>query len=452
MLPQRPPQKKLTGYAGWGRYPRTDQTVERPEKASQLGLGEGSTLARGQGRSYGDAALNSQGTVTLTERLDRFLEFDEASGLLKVEGGATLKQVLETMVPKGWFLPVTPGTKHSSIGGCVAADVHGKNHHRDGSFGQHLTSLDMVLADGSRVVCSPTELSDVYWATIGGMGLTGIVESATLRLIPVETAYMKVRHRKAGNLEVAFNLMEDEKYDDKYSVCWIDCLSQGATMGRSVLITGHHASKGEVPLMSHAPLQHKPRRVKRFKRDWPGFALNPWSIRLFNSLYYARQGSRGEFREDYDTFFYPLDRFNDWNRMYGKRGFVQYQFVVPKEHAQKGVTKAIQMLSKSGRASFLAVLKRMGPPSQGLLSFPMDGYTLALDIPLTNDLTDFLKKLDDVVLEHGGRVYLAKDSRLPADTFRKMYPRLEEFLKVKRSVDPGNRFTSDLARRLEIVP
>lgn len=452
MLPIKPPTKKITGLSGWGRYPRTDQTVVRPEKASQLGIAQESNLARGQGRSYGDAALNSHGTVTLTERLDRFLEFDAESGLLTVEGGATLKHVLETMVPKGWFLPVTPGTKHSSIGGCVAADVHGKNHHRDGSFGQHLTSLDMVLPDGSRAKCSPNELSDVYWATIGGMGLTGIVESATLQLIPVETAYMKVRHRKAGNLEVAFNLMEDDKYDDKYSVCWIDCLAQGGSMGRSVLITGHHASRGEVPLMSHAPLSFKPRRTKTFNRDWPGFALNPWSIRLFNSLYYAREGRKGEFRSDYDSFFYPLDRINNWNKMYGKRGFVQYQFVVPRETAQRGVTKAIQVLSKSGRASFLAVLKRMGPPSPGMLSFPMDGYTLALDIPLTNDLTDFLKKLDDIVLEHGGRVYLAKDSRMSAETFRKMYPRLEEFLEVKRSIDPNNRFTSDLARRLEIVP
>ena len=452
MLPTRPPKKKLTGFSGWGRYPRTDQTVERPEKASQLGLGEGSTLARGQGRSYGDAALNTEGTVTLTERLDRFLDFDSASGLLKVEGGATLKHVLDTMVPKGWFLPVTPGTKYCSIGGCVAADVHGKNHHRDGSFGEHVASMDMVMADGSRVTCSPTECSDIFWATVGGMGLTGIIESATIRMIPIETAYMKVRHRKAGNIEVAFNLMEDEKFDDKYSVCWIDCLSRGAQMGRSVLITGHHASKAEVPLMSHAPLQLKPKRVRNFKRDWPGFVLNTSTIKLFNSFYYASEGRKGEFRSDYDKFFYPLDKYQNWNRMYGKRGFVQYQFVVPRERAQSGVTKAIDILSKSGRASFLAVLKRMGPPSQGLLSFPLDGYTLALDIPLTNDLTDFLRKLDDVVLEHGGRVYLAKDSRLPADVFRKMYPRYEEFLKAKRSLDPGNRFTSDLARRLELLP
>jgi FAD/FMN-containing dehydrogenase len=204
--------------------------------------------------------------------------------------------------------------------------------------------------------------------------------------------------------------------------------------------------------MSHAPLEVKEKRVKTFKRDWPRFVLNPWTIRMFNGHYYRREGRRGDFRTDYDSFFYPLDRYNDWNKMYGKRGFVQYQLVVPRDQAREGIRKAIDMLSKSRRASFLAVLKRMGPPSQGMLSFPMDGYTLALDIPLTNDLTDFLKKLDEVVLQHKGRVYLAKDSRVPAETFRQMYPRLDEFLEVKRSVDPHNRFTSDMARRLEIAP
>ena len=452
MLPNKPPQTKVAGMSGWGRYPKADQTVERPEKASQLSMFDGSVLARGRGRAYGDAALNSAGKVVLTERLDRFLEFDSEQGLLKIEAGATIKDVLDAMVPKGWFVPVTPGTKYSSIGGCIAADVHGKNHHVDGSFGQHVLAMDVVLADGARVVCSPNELSDVFWATIGGMGLTGIIESATFKLIPIETAFMKVRHRRCGNLDVAFNLMEDEKHDDRYSVCWIDCLSRGRKLGRSVLITGHHAAKGEVPLMSQTPLKVKERRVKVFKRDWPGFMLNPWSIRLFNSLYYLREGSRGEFRTDYNTFFYPLDRMHNWNRMYGKRGFVQYQFVVPRENAREGVRKAIDLLSRTRRASFLAVLKRMGPASQGLLSFPMDGYTLALDIPLTNDLVDFLKKLDEIVLAHKGRVYLAKDSRLPASTFRAMYPRLDEFLAVKRSVDPENRFTSDMARRLEIAP
>ncbi|HXH59737.1 MAG TPA: FAD-binding oxidoreductase [Fimbriimonadaceae bacterium] len=452
MLPTKPPKKKVTALSGWGRYPRADQTLSRPEKAAQLVTAEESVLARGQGRSYGDAALNSGGELILTERLNRFLEFDSKRGVLKVEAGATLKEILDAMVPKGWFLPVTPGTKFSSVGGCVAADVHGKNHHRDGSFGQHVLSLDMVLADGSRYRCSPTEREDLFWATVGGMGLTGIIESVTFQMIPIETAYVKVRHRKAANLDVVFNVLEDDRFDDRYSVCWIDCLSRGKKMGRGIVMTGHHASKSEVPLMSHDPLRLKPRKVKTFKREWPRFALNPMSIRMFNAYYFWREGRKREFRCDYNEFFYPLDRINDWNKMYGKRGFVQYQFVVPMEGARECMRKVVGMFSRSRRASFLAVLKRMGPEDKGLLSFPREGYTLALDVPLSNDLLAFLERVDEVVLDHGGRVYLAKDSRLPADTFRKMYPKIEEFLRVKRAVDPDWKFRSDLAKRLEIGP
>ena len=452
MLPTKPTQTTLTGLSGWGRYPRADQVVERPEKACQLGLNEGQTLARGQGRSYGDAALNSAGHVILTERLNRFLEFDPVTGVLHAEAGATLKDVLDAMVPQGWFPPVTPGTKYSSLGGCVAADIHGKNHHHDGSFGEHVTELTLVDKGGERVRCSPTERPELFWATVGGMGLTGIIESVAFKMQPIETAYMRVKHRRAGNLEVTFNLMENEAFDDQYSVCWIDCLARGKRMGRSVLMTGHHAAKAEVPLMAHDPLRIKPGRVKSFKRDWPRFMLNRMAIRMFNARFYWREGRRGQFLCDYNDYFYPLDRIENWNRMYGKRGFVQYQFVVPKHRARSGIGRALDMISRSGKASFLAVLKRFGPESKGMLSFPQEGYTLALDMPLSNDLMDFLEKLDEAVLEHEGRVYLAKDARLPAETFRAMYPRLDEFMSVKHDVDPENRFTSDMARRLEISP
>lgn len=452
MLPTKPSQKKMTALSGWGRYPRADQVVERPEKSSQIGLNEGTLLARGQGRSYGDASLNSKGSLILTERLNRFLEFDSESGVLKAEAGATLAEVLEAMVPKGWFLPVTPGTKFCSLGGCVAADVHGKNHHREGSFGEHVTQIELVLADGSRIACSPTDAPELFWATVGGMGLTGIIETVSLKLRPIETAYIKVKHRKAGNLEVAFNLMDNDALDDAFSVCWIDCLSKGKKLGRSILMTGHHAAKSEVPLRSHEPLKFKKRKTKVFKREWPRFALSKTFIGLFNAIFYWTQGRRREFLTNYDEFFYPLDRIHNWNLMYGKRGFVQYQFVLPKDGARDGIKKIVTLLAKSGRASFLAVLKRMGAEDQGMLSFPMEGYTLALDIPLSNSVIDLLKKLDEVVLQYRGRVYLAKDSRLPAETFRKMYPRLDEFLQIKRQADPDTRFTSDLAQRLEITP
>ncbi len=452
MLPTKPTQTTITGLSGWGRYPRGDQVVERPEKACQLGLNEGPTLARGQGRSYGDASLNEVGHVILTERLNRFLEFDRETGILKAEAGATLGDVLEAMVPQGWFPPVTPGTKFSSLGGCVAADIHGKNHHHDGSFGEHVTELVIVDKAGERVTCSPTERPELFWATVGGMGLTGIIESVSFKLQPIETAYMRVKHRRAGNLEVTFNLMENEAYDDQYSVCWIDCMARGKRMGRSVLMTGHHAAKAEVPLMAHDPLRIKPGRVRNFKRDWPGFMLNKLAIRMFNARFYWREGRRGQFLCDYHAYFYPLDRIENWNRMYGKRGFVQYQFVVPVHRAKSGIGRVLEMVSKSRRASFLAVLKRFGPASEGMLSFPQEGYTLALDMPLSADLMDFLEGLDEVVLEHEGRVYLAKDARLPAGMFKAMYPRLDEFMNLKREIDPDNRFTSNLARRLEITP
>ena len=429
-----------------------EQTVVRPEKAEQLAYQNGKTLARGQGRSYGDAALNSEGVVLLTERLNRFLEFDEETGVLKAEAGATLERVLKAMVPRGWFLPVTPGTKFCSLGGCVATDVHGKNHHRDGSFSEFVLEIELVLADGETVQCSPRKRADLFWATVGGMGLTGVISTVTIELQKVETAYMKVRHRQAANLDVVFNLLETPAYDDVYSVCWLDCLAKGKHMGRGVMMTAHHAKRAEIPLMTRDALKPKFRRPKRIKRDWPKAFLSRFTVRLFNELYYRVQGRRGEFHVDYDRFFYPLDAVDDWNRMYGKAGFVQYQFVVPTERARDAVRKAMLLILKFKRASFLAVLKRFGPAGEGLLSFPIEGYTLAVDLPVCNALPDLLMRLDKVVLDYGGRVYLAKDSRLPVSAFRAMYPKLDEFIAIKEEVDPENHFSSDLSRRLEIEP
>ncbi|MCH7904307.1 MAG: FAD-binding oxidoreductase [Armatimonadetes bacterium] len=452
-MPNNPPAKcKLPELSGWGRFPRVEQTVVRPEKAAQLAYQSGKTLARGQGRSYGDAALNSEGVVLLTERLNRFLEFDEKTGVLQAEAGATLERVLEAMVPRGWFLPVTPGTKFCSLGGCVATDVHGKNHHRDGPFSNFVREIELVLPGGETVKCSREERADLYWATVGGMGLTGVISTVTLQLKKIETAYMKVNHRQAANLDVVFNLLQTPACDDVYSVCWLDCLAKGKHLGRGVLMTAHHAKRSEIPLMTRDALKPKFRRQRRIKRDWPTIYLNRFTVGLFNALYYRVQGRRGEFHVDYDRFFYPLDAVNDWNRMYGKAGFVQYQFVVPTERAREAVRKAMLLISKFKRASFLAVLKRFGPAGKGLLSFPAEGYTLAVDLPVCNALPKLLKRLDEIVLEYGGRVYLAKDACLPVPAFKAMYPKLDEFLKVKREVDPENRFSSDLARRLEIAP
>ncbi|MBI3902768.1 MAG: FAD-binding oxidoreductase [Nitrosomonadales bacterium] len=437
-----------TSISGWGRYPVQTCELERPERYADLRLDAACLIARGQGRSYGDAALNENGRVLLTGRVNRLLDFDMEQGILRAEAGATLAEILAAIVPQGWFLPVTPGTKFVSLGGCVAADVHGKNHHHDGSFGAHVLALEMILADGSRVTCSPAENGELFWATVGGMGLTGIIGEVTLKLIPIKNSSMMVRHHSAGSLEQLFGLMQDAAIDDRYTVAWIDSMASGSRLGRGVVMCGHHASMQEAPLDSRA----KPARARNIPRDFPAWALNPLSIGAFNALYYQREGGKREpFLSDYLPYFYPLDAIANWNRMYGKQGFVQYQCVIPDATAFDGIKALLQELSGSRRPSFLAVLKRLGAQGKGLLSFPMAGYTLALDLPIRDDgLFTLLNKLDEIVLQHGGRVYLAKDARLSAETFRAMYPRYEQWLAIKNKFDPQNRFSSSLSRRLGI--
>jgi FAD/FMN-containing dehydrogenase len=440
-----------TPLSGWGRYPVESCELERPERYTDLRPFTGGAIARGQGRSYGDASLNGNGHVLLTERVNRMLKLDAEKGILLAEAGATLADILNIIVPKGWFLPVTPGTKFVSLGGCVAADVHGKNHHRDGSFGDHVLGLEMILAGGRRMLCSPTEKPALFWATVGGMGLTGIIGEVALKLTPVQNGYVRVRHQAAENLERLFHLLEDPAMDDRYTVAWLDSLATGRNLGRGVAMFGHHAAKEEIPAgWDSIP---KAKRGRSIPFDFPAFALNPMSIGAFNALYYSREGKKCEpFLSGYDTYFYPLDAIGNWNRMYGKRGFVQYQCVIPAATAFEGVKALLEKLSASKRPSFLAVLKRFGAQGKGLLSFPMPGYTLALDLPIRDQgLFDLLDELDQVVLKHGGRVYLAKDARLSAESFRAMYPRYHDWLKVKRAVDPENLFSSNLSRRLKIA-
>jgi decaprenylphospho-beta-D-ribofuranose 2-oxidase len=437
--------------SGWGRYPRALSAVVCPSSLKEvLPPATGHMLAHGQGRSYGDAALVRDGVLLLTERLDRIISFDEETGLLRAEAGMTLDQILEAFVPKGWFPPVTPGTKFVSLGGCVAADVHGKNHHRDGTFGSYVRELEIMLADGSRKICSPLEDAELFWATIGGMGLTGIITVVTLQLIPIESAHVAVQHHQATDLDHSLKLLEDGATDDRYTVAWIDCLAGGSALGRSVLMRGHHATRAELPAQVREPLRLATQGQRNLPFDFPNWVLNSLTMSAFNNLYYWRQGARKRpFVTSCETFFYPLDMIGNWNRMYGKRGFVQYQCVFPTQTARRGLQTLLEKLSASRRASFLAVLKRFGPEGSGLLSFPLEGYTLSLDLPLGDRaLFPFLDQLDAIVLQHGGRVYLAKDARLKALTFQAMYPRLPEWRRVKARVDPLNRFTSDLARRL----
>jgi FAD/FMN-containing dehydrogenase len=437
--------------SGWGRYPLQVCELERPERYADLRPTSDTLIARGQGRSYGDASLNEHGRVLLTERIDRMLELDVQQGILRAEAGVTLADILPVIVKQGWFLPVTPGTKFVSLGGCVASDVHGKNHHHDGGFAEHVLAIELILADGSHIKCSATENADIFWATVGGMGLTGIIGEVTLKLIPIQTTQISVTNHAAKNLAHLFELLQDPALDDRYSVAWVDCLATGEQLGRGVAMFGHHASSAE--FSGSNPLQTKPKRTRSLPFDFPSWVLNPLSIKLFNKLYYYKESRKtAPFLSDYDSYFYPLDALGNWNRMYGKRGFVQYQCVLPEATALAGMTALLKELSASRRASFLAVLKRFGAAGKGLLSFPLPGYTLALDLPLHDKaLFSLLDKLDHIVLQHGGRVYLAKDARISAESFRSMYPRYAEWLKIKQSVDPANRYSSSLSRRLHIA-
>lgn len=412
----------------------------------------GTLIARGLGRSYGDTAVNGGGGVVAMPRLNRMISFDATTGTLDCEAGVSLAEILEVFLPRGYFLPVTPGTKYVTVGGAIANDIHGKNHHCDGTFGRFVEDFTLLLADGTTLECSPQENAEVFWATLGGIGLTGIILRARIRLHPVETAYIKADYHKSPHLEDALDTMaaSDEAY--KYSVAWVDCLATGSSLGRSVIMQGDHAQRADLPgAFAQEPLRPKAGRGKKVPVDLPPFILNPLSVRAFNTLFYGWHGNRRQVITPYDPYFYPLDKIQDWNRMYGRQGFIQYQATLPLDQRQ-GMTKLLERMSQSRRASFLAVLKIFGESSPGPLSHPMRGYTLTLDIANRPGLVPFLHELDSILLAHGGRLYLAKDAAATPATIAAMYPRLPEFLALKERLDPGGRFSSSMARRLGLVP
>ena len=453
VLNQSMTEIKSIELSGWGRYPRRLSTTVCPDDISgTVPPREGKVIARGQGRSYGDAALLDDGLVMLTERLAQVGSLDETTGVLTAQAGLTLEAVISEFLPRGWFPAVVPGTRFVSLGGCVAADIHGKNHHRDGTFGAHVKEFELVLADRSRHRCSPDSNAELFWSTIGGMGLTGIISEVALQLVPVQSSYMVVQHHQTRDLDGSFEVFSDAAWDDHYTVAWIDSMSKGPQLGRSVLMRGRHASLDDLPERQRKRPFTRPSRQTNLGFDFPSWTLNSLSMAAFNELYYRLQGRRQHsFIAGYEGFFFPLDRIGNWNRIYGKRGFVQYQCVLPLNEAYQGMRKLLETLAAARRSSFLSVLKRFGPQGPGLLSFPFEGYTLTLDLPVSDpELFPFLDRLDEIVLKHAGRVYLAKDARLKPAAFRAMYPRLDEWLEIKRKIDPQSCFDSNLARRLEI--
>ncbi|MEW5822320.1 MAG: FAD-binding oxidoreductase [Cyanobacteriota bacterium] len=436
----------------WGNFPEIEASVSSfssEKELKKLLTSSEEIIARGMGRCYGDSSLCKN--IISTLKYNRIIDFNEVEQTVCCESGVTLEDLLSIFVPRGLFLPVTPGTKFVTIGGAIASDVHGKNHHVGGSISNHIISMDIMLSDGSISSCSKNNNSNLFWSTCGGMGLTGIILNACFKLKKIETSYIIQESIKAENLESIMKHFEESK-DYTYSVAWIDCLSKGKKLGRSILMRGEHASVRDLEgtKFSNNPLKTGAPAKLDIPLFFPNFSLNTLSVKAFNFLYYNKQLSKKKkFIIDYDKFFYPLDGINNWNRIYGKRGFTQYQFVLPKETSYNGLEKILTEISNSGSCSFLAVLKLFGE-QDNLISFPKEGYTLALDFPIKPGVFELLNKLDEIVLENGGRLYLTKDTRMTEETFNKSYERAEIFRRIKHQLDNHNKFQSLQSKRIKI--
>jgi FAD/FMN-containing dehydrogenase len=396
-------------------------------------------LPFGNGRSYGDSCLNAGGALLKARQLDHFISFDPVTGVLACESGVLLDEILRLVVPQGWFLAVTPGTRFVTVGGAIANDVHGKNHHRTGTFGMHVNRFELLRSDGKRLLCSRDENADWFSATVGGLGLTGLITWAEIQLRRISSPWMNVETIRYQTLGEFFELCAESDNDYEYTVSWVDCSGKGKNLGRGLFMRANHAS----PIA--APAKYCT-RTRTFPFVPPVSLVNPLSLRAFNSIYYHRQpGRRSRALQHYEQFFYPLDDILEWNRLYGPRGFYQYQCVLPMNASKDACAQLLQQIGKSGLGSFLAVLKLCGSPiSPGRLSFPQNGISLALDFPNRGEsLYRLFSRLDTIVQEAGGRIYPAKDGRMPSELFRTGFPQWKAF---KQFIDP--RFSSNFWRRV----
>jgi len=441
--------------SGWGRVEPTVARVSTPAEPSQVpvALKEAparGVIARGLGRSYNNAAQNDHGQVVVTTRLNRITGFDEDLGTAICESGVSLEQLMIRGLPAGWFVPVSPGTRQVTVGGAIAADVHGKNHHVAGSFAQHVSWLDLLLPDGQERRLTAADEPRLFWATAGGMGLTGIILRAAVQLKKVETSRVRVDTVRTDDIDQAMAYLAETDHRYTYTVAWLDCLASGRHLGRSVITSGDFAQRVDLgPKDRVSPLEFRPAARLGAPKFCPPGLINRHTVALANEAWYRKAPRRREGEiQTIGTFFHPLDGIRNWNRVYGPAGFRQYQFVVP-FGAESTMRKSLERISQARAPSFVTVLKRFGPGDDGVLSFPMPGWTLALDFPSrTPGLATLLNSLDEDVLSAGGRVYLAKDSRVSPDTLAGMYPRLQEFRDLRAELDPAGIMASDLSRRL----
>jgi decaprenylphospho-beta-D-ribofuranose 2-oxidase len=428
---------------GWGMYPKIKSTLFNFNTKCELKkiiISNDEIIPNGNLRSYGDSALSKK-TINIRPK-NYFISFDETLGLLNVQAGVLLSEILESFVPRGWFLRVTPGTKLITIGGAIASDVHGKNHHNQGCFSEFVKEFSIMLANGVIVRCSKEETPELFNATCGGMGLTGVILDAKIYLKKIKSQYILQTTIKTKSLKETFEEFEKNS-TETYSVAWIDCLAKGENVGRGLLMLGDFKKDGR--------LYYKKKKQTSIPFNLPSFFLNIWSIKVFNWLYYMKVNNKVSKQEvGIDTFFYPLDAIGHWNRIYGKNGFTQYQFILPKEHSFQGLEEVLTAISSSGKGSFLAVLKLYGKANDNYLSFPMEGYSLALDFKIEKGLFELLDKLDEIVVKYKGRIYLAKDVRVSEEIFEKGYPQIETFREYRRENGMDTKFQSLQSKRVGI--
>ncbi len=440
--------------SNWGKYPEVDAEVfeyNNTERYIELVKANDQVIPRGMGRCYGDSALSKN--ILSTLKLNHLISFDAEKGILTCEAGVTFEEIIRLFIPKGWFMPVTPGTKFITVGGAIASDIHGKNHHAKGTFSDHVYWMEIITPSGAVVECSKSENAELFALTCGGMGLTGLITKACFQLQSVETSYIRQEAIKAKNLDDIMRIFEDSGSWTN-SVAWIDCLAKGKSLGKCIMTRGEFAKVSELKTTAQ---KNEPLKVHKDGKlflpfDFPNFTINSLSVKAFNFLYYNKQFKSVQHSiVHYETFYYPLDGILHWNRIYGKNGFTQYQFVLPPETSREGLIAIIEKIGERKMGSFLTVLKLFGEQDENYIRFPKGGYTLAIDFKINKKVWKFLDELDELVLKFGGRVYLTKDVRMNYDMLVKSYPQASAFIEKIKQLDPNFKFASVQSERIHMT-